>query len=213
MEAPDLIGLADDPGLDFLNSTAVPATVRIELLGDGASYLSWLRQAGLIDDTDAGLIASRFTPAELDAAAADAAGLREFLRPVVEAWATSPDGTLASSAIDRLNAVLAFDRRYPRIEPDQPTGAMSVRERRRWEEAGELLVPPVHAIANLLATADRALVRRCESPVCTLLFYDRTKSHRRRWCSMAVCGNREKARSHRQRVRAGTAERPDRRSH
>jgi len=30
-------------------------------------------------------------------------------------------------------------------------------------------------------------------------FYDRTKSHRRRWCSMALCGNRAKARAHRER--------------
>jgi predicted RNA-binding Zn ribbon-like protein len=54
--------------------------------------------------------------------------------------------------------------------------------------------------------ADRALVRKCESAVGTLLFHDHTKSHRRRWCGMAVCGNREKARAHRERARDGATQ-------
>jgi predicted RNA-binding Zn ribbon-like protein len=35
-------------------------------------------------------------------------------------------------------------------------------------------------------------VRRCEGVDCVLWFYDRTKAHRRRWCSMEGCGNRAK---------------------
>ena len=33
------------------------------------------------------------------------------------------------------------------------------------------------------------------------MFYDRSKSHARRWCSMAVCGNCAKATAHRARDR------------
>jgi predicted RNA-binding Zn ribbon-like protein len=62
-----------------------------------------------------------------------------------------------------------------------------------------LLVPPAHAAADLLAHGDPALVRNCAGPACTLRFYDRTKAHQRRWCSMAVCANRAKARAHRER--------------
>ncbi|MGJ0191364.1 CGNR zinc finger domain-containing protein [Pantoea sp. RRHST58] len=47
--------------------------------------------------------------------------------------------------------------------------------------------------ADLLVNGDFSLVRECEHPDCTLWFYDRTKAHRRRWCSMALCGNRAKA--------------------
>lgn len=201
MEASELISLADDSGLAFLNSKAAPSKVNMELIGDGLSYLDWLTRAGLIDETDARVISSRFTSAELDSAAAEAAELRDNLRPAIEDWARTPEGKLASPVIDQINAVLALDARYSLIRRDQDSNQISVNERRRWLAAEELLVPPVGAIANLLATAERSLVRRCESPVCTLLFYDRTKSHRRRWCSMAVCGNREKARNHRQRGR------------
>jgi predicted RNA-binding Zn ribbon-like protein len=35
-------------------------------------------------------------------------------------------------------------------------------------------------------------VRKCEAHDCTLLFEDATRSGRRRWCSMALCGNRMK---------------------
>jgi len=44
--------------------------------------------------------------------------------------------------------------------------------------------------ASLLAAGDRHLVRQCDGVDCTMWFYDRTKAHRRRWCSMALCGNR-----------------------
>ena len=63
-------------------------------------------------------------------------------------------------------------------------------------------MPPVAAVAALFADGDRGLVRKCEDPLCTLWFYDRTKAHRRRWCSMGVCGNRAKVRAHRERAAA-----------
>jgi predicted RNA-binding Zn ribbon-like protein len=36
-----------------------------------------------------------------------------------------------------------------------------------------------------------------------LHFYDTTKSGTRRWCSMAVCGNRAKAARHYERAKTG----------
>lgn len=46
---------------------------------------------------------------------------------------------------------------------------------------------------------DFNLVRKCEDSDCVLWFVDKTKAHRRRWCSMALCGNRNKVASFRQR--------------
>ena len=45
----------------------------------------------------------------------------------------------------------------------------------------EIIVEGVHAPLGL-----------CANPHCGLLFYDKSRTHRRRWCSMAVCGNRNK---------------------
>jgi predicted RNA-binding Zn ribbon-like protein len=56
-----------------------------------------------------------------------------------------------------------------------------------------LLGPLAQAVAQLLVDGDFDLVRQCEHPECVLWFHDRTKAHKRRWCSMALCGNRHKA--------------------
>jgi predicted RNA-binding Zn ribbon-like protein len=205
VEAAELMSLGDDPALNFLNSKTAPGRGQLELIGDGASFLRWLAQAGLLADDEALAVSARFSPAAVDAAAAEAVGLRELLRPVVDAWARAGDGDVPPATAGRLNAVLGRDRRYSVLERDRDTGRVSLRERRRWEQAAELVALPAVAVASLLATADRDLVRRCESPVCTLLFYDRTKSHRRRWCSMTACGNRVKAQKHRDRRRVPIA--------
>ncbi|MET7935509.1 CGNR zinc finger domain-containing protein [Streptomyces sp. NPDC005322] len=39
----------------------------------------------------------------------------------------------------------------------------------------------------------RAGLRVCESPLCSMLYLDRTAARRRRWCSMRRCGNSAKA--------------------
>jgi predicted RNA-binding Zn ribbon-like protein len=51
-------------------------------------------------------------------------------------------------------------------------------------------------------------VRNCGNPECILWFLDTTRSATRRWCSMAACGNRLKARRHYERRHAQSAERP-----
>lgn len=60
------------------------------------------------------------------------------------------------------------------------------------DESSRQLARLAYSAAELLAEGDFSLVRKCESPDCSLMFYDRTKSHKRRWCSMALCGNRHK---------------------
>ncbi len=44
-------------------------------------------------------------------------------------------------------------------------------------------------------------LRPCANGECQLFLLDRSRANRARWCSMAVCGNREKARRHYERTR------------
>jgi predicted RNA-binding Zn ribbon-like protein len=203
MEIPELVALGDHPALNFLNSTAVPAPgTTLELIGDGRSYLEWLRLAGLIDAADAEAATHAFGLDELDAVAAEAVQLREWLRPVVAARVATGRPALPAPDRDRLNQVLALGRRFEQVEVGGD-GWPQLREHRIWDDHRQLLVPPAEAAAQLLTDTDWSQVRHCEGATCTLWFYDRTKSHRRRWCSMAACGNREKARKHRQRSEPG----------
>jgi predicted RNA-binding Zn ribbon-like protein len=192
-----LVGLGGHPALDFVNSTASPAQDTIELIGDGQGYLRWLQLAGLIDPAEPEVLQARFGPAELDLAAAAAIELREWLRPLIAAWAAGDAAVPGEHAMAGLNAILAAGLRH--AELTRTSGSINVSDRRVWASPRALLALPAEAAANLFAHGDRQLVRNCERPACTLWFYDRTKAHQRRWCSMAVCGNRAKAQAHRAR--------------
>ena len=55
-----------------------------------------------------------------------------------------------------------------------------------------LLAAVARSGADIIAEGSRARLRLCANPDCGLLFYDNSRTRRRRWCSMAVCGNRSK---------------------
>jgi predicted RNA-binding Zn ribbon-like protein len=78
-------------------------------------------------------------------------------------------------------------------------GQYALNRVRKMRTIEQLLAPVAEAAAELLALNDFSRVRKCESPDCVLWFYDRTKGHKRRWCSMAICGNRHKVSSFRKR--------------
>ena len=65
---------------------------------------------------------------------------------------------------------------------------------------------PVGAIGRLVAALYSAMqddewerLKLCSDDHCRWAFFDRSKNHSSRWCSMASCGNRAKARRFRQR--------------
>jgi predicted RNA-binding Zn ribbon-like protein len=68
------------------------------------------------------------------------------------------------------------------------------------ETVEAFLAPVAEAVADLLADGDFNLVRHCEGNACVLWFYDRTKGHRRRWCTSTGCGNRAKVAAFRARA-------------
>jgi predicted RNA-binding Zn ribbon-like protein len=55
-----------------------------------------------------------------------------------------------------------------------------------------LLAAVARSGADILAEGPRARLRICANPQCGLFFYDNSRTRQRRWCSMAVCGNRSK---------------------
>jgi predicted RNA-binding Zn ribbon-like protein len=68
------------------------------------------------------------------------------------------------------------------------------------ETVDAFLAPVAEAVADLLANGDFDLVRHCEGHDCVMWFYDRTKGHRRRWCTSTGCGNRAKVAAFRARA-------------
>lgn len=58
-----------------------------------------------------------------------------------------------------------------------------------------LLAAVARSAAELIAQGAGAGLRSCANPVCSLFFIDASRTRRRRWCSMAICGNRHKVSS------------------
>jgi predicted RNA-binding Zn ribbon-like protein len=70
-----------------------------------------------------------------------------------------------------------------RIEPQKPS-------------VSSLLAPVLWSAGDLMTSPARRRIRRCANDDCRWLFLDVSKSGTRRWCDMATCGNRAKARRH-----------------
>jgi len=60
----------------------------------------------------------------------------------------------------------------------------------------QALAPIARAIADLVVSGRGVEIGKCANPRCLLYFRDRSRTRRRRWCSMAVCGNRMKVAAH-----------------
>lgn len=200
--------IADDHGLDFLNSVAAPWGEQIEWLGDGQALLAWLEQAGLIPRQAAQWLDENASREMLEAAAAQARDLREWFRGFVAGQAGRKIDPTALADLDRLNRLLAGDANFYQIEPrigdtdDVQGSPLQWRQHWRWRTTGDILVPLAQAMGDLLCQVNFERVKNCEGPKCTLWFHDTSKNHTRRWCKMAVCGNRAKAAAHRARGRA-----------
>lgn len=197
--------VGDHLALDFVNSRSTPGGVWTDWLRDGRELVDWLERAGAIDP----VVAGRFREDQsarraLDGVAGRARDLRDWLRGLVERHAGQALEADAAVEMGPLNDLLAEGDSYWRVAGEPAAGGvqergLSLTRQRRWTSPDQLLQPLAEAIADLVCREDFRLVRVCEGKACVLVFLDRTKSHARRWCSMALCGNRAKAAAHRAR--------------
>ena len=185
--------------LDFANTVSwrrSPAPIdRLATYGDLAS---WAQQVGVISEREelALLAEAETQPRRSRLLVGRAHSLRE--------------------AIFDTFAVLS-ERRIPRGEvgPLKPWIQQAIAnselvrdvDRHRWQPTAvaDRMQRVLFAIAcsagDLITSADTGLIGQCSGQDCRWLWLDRTRNQSRRWCDMAVCGNRAKARRHYQRTR------------
>ena len=186
--------------LDLPNTlTRRPTAEPIEQLRSYAHLVAWSRLADSLDDELArallGVAARR--PDEAARVHRRAVALREEIYAAMHAVAAAdsvPDAALAT-----INAEAARANTRARIVPADAGFVWS------WDEDGppldRPLWPVVRSAAELLTSSELAQVRECAADNCAWLFIDTSKNRSRRWCDMAVCGNRAKARRHYARAR------------
>jgi predicted RNA-binding Zn ribbon-like protein len=157
-----------------------------EILVDPTALRTWLMPRGLIGGR-----------ARLDAHdLARAVKVREGLRALAFA---NNDQRLNNDALDAMRCASAGAATEIRIERDGP----------RFVTAATGLDAVIGA---LLAITARAMIdgswprfKACPGRGCGWAFYDHSRNQSARWCSMKVCGDREKARAYYQRKTADPA--------
>jgi predicted RNA-binding Zn ribbon-like protein len=200
---PPAIFIADSQGLDFLNSVATPVDTEIDWIADGDGFLDWLAQAKYVSVDVLGDVRTRATRSELDRVADEARDVREWCRGFVRKHMGKPLKKEAMRELDPLNRLLARDEAFGQIHLRQEeTGKpLELHRTRRWRSAESLLLPIGEALAKFICEENFSDVKACEGTSCTLMFADHTRRRARRWCSMAICGNRAKQAAHRERLK------------
>jgi predicted RNA-binding Zn ribbon-like protein len=153
--------------VDLLNTRWRSGAREVDLLDGVDGLAQWLGESGQAD-----------VPAT-EAVRSALVRVRAVLRDVVEGVPGAPDD---------LNAVLARGLTVRSLRDGRPHERLLLTDD-SWSAAWRAADSYLHLIDQ-----DPAGVRRCESADCVLYFFDPTL--RRRWCSMAGCGNRAKARRH-----------------
>ena len=156
-----------------------------EVLASGAALADWLRERRLID--------SRAQVRDSDLRRALA--LRESLRMLARAH--DGDARAARRAREQIDAAGDGARIELRFAPDGPTfiGAADARVDGAF---GAILA----IVAGSISDGSWSRLKICPGHDCGWAFYDHSRNRAGRWCSMAVCGGREKARAHYRRRRA-----------
>jgi predicted RNA-binding Zn ribbon-like protein len=127
-----------------------------------------------------------------EAALAEGLRLRETVRAILGALAAKRP--LRAGWVAEVNEALAWGGGAPRL----------VRQDAGWRigfdpalpDPRRALAPIARSLADLAASELAGEIKRCANPRCVLYFRDGSRTRRRRWCSMAVCGNRMKVAAH-----------------
>ncbi len=96
-------------------------------------------------------------------------------------------------AVEAINGLLRITEGHDELLLD--AGRWRIEFVARENSLEWLLAAVARSAAEIVAEGAEARVRNCANPDCGLLFYDASRTKRRRWCAMAVCGNRHKVAS------------------
>jgi predicted RNA-binding Zn ribbon-like protein len=186
--APYWYWLGGRPALDFVNSRRERWRRGVDCLVSDDDVIGWLAAAGL-----------------LTATGPMPRGLLEEARELREAIDAGVRAVVAGERVPReeirlIDAWLVLAGTRPALTLD-PDGQPRLGERPATDSPRRALGLIALDAARLLGhERERARIRICASDTCSARFFDSSPAARRRWCSMALCGNAAKARRHRARM-------------
>jgi predicted RNA-binding Zn ribbon-like protein len=188
--------------LDFANTVDNRASDRAtELLTDYSRLLRWGEESGAVSKKTADRLSvlAGESPGNAQLAVRRAVQLRNAIYDIFSAVAQRRG--IPSTALATLNQAVRGASEHAQVVHTNRHFAWD------WVQPenhlDSMLWPVARTATELLTSEELAYVRQCAAHTCAWLFVDRTKNHRRRWCDMKTCGNRDKARRYYQRQKTG----------
>lgn len=194
-------GVDLDATFDFLNTLDHDDGFVREHLVNLDDALDWFVNRGVIHREGADRARAQLTaqPTAADRDLARVRAVRQALREIAEAIAEHR--VPGSSALDVVNRAL---RARQIIELVASPDGCSVDHRHVGDPVDDALARLAEPLVTELTAGHPERIRICASDTCEWVFYDTSRTGRRRWCDMATCGNRAKAARHRARTRGAT---------
>jgi len=185
--------------LDFVNTKFTKqGGCRIDPLRGFQELIEWLCAARLIDRKHAQRALKLWGRGDAAARVFQSGlALREALYSMAEKL--SFQRPVPRTSLEAINRTIG--KRPGCVLLARSSGRFEEKTRLDLKDPDQLLVPIAQSASDLLCQGDFALVRRCANPACRAFFYDTSKNHTRRWCSIG-CGNRMRVAAHYRRSRA-----------
>ncbi len=195
--------------LDFTNTAGWRGRPESDtLLRDYEDLIAWTRHTRALDARQGRELLKKAAsePGRAKAVHKKAIVLREALYRALSSVAAGRGADAAD--LETINAAVTDAYGHLRIAPRPPSGARFVWD---WHEADGVLELPIWLVArsaaDLLVSPELERVRECAGDDCDWLFLDASRNRSRRWCDMAECGNRAKARRNYERRRGAEGRR------
>jgi predicted RNA-binding Zn ribbon-like protein len=188
-----------DEALDFLNTRELESGSLVDHLASPNDAFDWLAEHDLVHRERLDRERARATadPETGARALGRIRRVRDALRELTDAVVERR--TAAGSALAEVNRAL---RAREVIELEATADGVRVGHRHVGDPIDDALARLADPIVAEISGGKPERLRICASDTCRWVFYDDSPTARRRWCSMASCGNRAKARRHRERQRA-----------
>jgi len=198
------------PVLDFTNTVDWRGTSRDhDWLGDFPDLLAWCHRTGFLAEPAIVELARRAAgnPRQAAVALEQARELREatfgLLRAVLE------DRPASAEHLRTFNRYLGRALAQAALQAGSGQGRpFSLELATGGNPLEEIALRLAKQASDLLTGFDPARLKICGNPDCGWMFLDSTRNASRRWCDMAACGNRAKAKRFYEKNKHGTSRRP-----
>jgi len=188
-----------ETAFDFLNTLELENGALVERLTSLDTAATWLAEHDVIHDPRQITVLAR-RQSGTEGALRRLVSTRTALRDVAHAVAheTKPE----PAAISEVNRALASRER---IELVAAPDGVRLGHSHVGDAIDEVLARIAEPIVREIGNGHDDRFRICANDTCRWIFYDESRSGQRRWCDMATCGNRAKARRHRARQKEESA--------